>query len=140
MRKTVMVLVCLIVVYHLFFLRECLADIRQTDSCGKDIGVFVVSFYDNCKACCGKDESHQAYGITASGERARRGYAACNWLPFGTVLKIEGLGMFTVKDRGAKRLFGTPKRPVKRIDVWVASHDEAQKLGIQIRRVALLSR
>jgi 3D (Asp-Asp-Asp) domain-containing protein len=99
----------------------------------------VITFYDNCKLCCLKDESHPAYGITASGERARRGYVACNWLPFGTVLEVEGLGVFTVKDRGARSLFGTPKNPIKHIDVWVPSHAEARKLGKQIRRVALLN-
>ena len=104
------------------------------------MGEFVVTFYDNCKVCCGKDESHPAYGITASGERARQGYIACNWLPFGTVLEVEGLGIFTVKDWGAKSLFGTPKKPIKHIDVWVTSHAEARRLGKQIRRVILLTK
>jgi len=133
------ILICLIVISQLFFLRECSSNMRQKGLRGKGMGEFVVTFFCNCKVCCGKDESHPAYGITASGERARRGHAACNWLPFGTVLEVEGLGVFTVKDRGAKSLFGTPKKPIKRIDVWVASHTEARKLGKQIRRVALLT-
>ena len=111
------ILICFVVISQWFCLRECSSNARQ----GKGMGAFVVTFYCNCKLCCGKDESHPAYGITASGERARHGYIACNWLPFGAVLKVEGLGALTVKDRGAKRLFGTYNRHVKRIDVWVAS-------------------
>ena len=104
----------------------------------KDIGEFVITFYDNCEKCCGKKPSHPAYGITASGDRTRHGYVACNWLPFGTTLEIEGLGAFTVKDRGAKSIFGTKENPKKRLDVWVPSHTEALKLGKQVRRVRVL--
>ena len=122
-----------------FYLRECLPDIRRNGVGEKDLGVFTITFYDNCKACCEKDKSHPAYGMTTSGKRARRGYAACNWLPFDTVLKIEGLGVYTIKDRGAKAFFGTHKKPTKRIDVWVSSHHEARRLGMQKRRVVLLA-
>lgn len=134
------VLVCLIVIAQWFCIQECSSSTRQKSLQRKHLGEFVITFYDNCKLCCNKDESHSAYGITASGERARRGYVACNWLPFGAVLEVEGLGIFTVKDRGAKSLFGTHKKPIKHIDVWVPSHTEARKLGKQIRRVALLTK
>jgi len=134
------IVICLVVISQWFCMWECLSNTSQNGSRGNDMGEFVVTFYDNCKVCCGKDESHPAYGITASGERARRGYIACNWLPFGTVLEVEGLGIFTVKDWGAKSLFGTPKKPIKHIDVWVTSHAEARRLGKQIRRVILLTK
>lgn len=100
--------------------------------------IAIINFYDNCKLCCGKDESHPAYGITASGERTRQGYAACNWMPFGTKIEVEGLGVYVIKDRGAKSLFGTPKNPIKRIDIWVPTHAEARKLGKQTRRVVMM--
>ena len=136
MRKTIIIFLGIIISWLCSL--ECLSSTRQKGLESKDLGEFVVTFYDNCKLCCLKDESHPAYGITASGELARPGHIACNWLPFGTVLKIEGLGVFTVKDRGAKSLFGTPKNPIKHVDVWVSSHVEARKLGKQIRRVTLL--
>lgn len=138
MRKTI--LVCLVMLTSLCCSRECSPNVKQKSLVKKDLGGFIVTFYDNCELCTLKDASHPAYGITASGEQARQGYVACNWLPFGTMLEIEGLGVFTVKDRGAKSLFGTHKKPIKRIDVWVPSHAEARKLGKQMRRVALLKK
>lgn len=138
MRKTI--LVCLVMFTSLCCSRECSPNVKQKSLVKKDLGELVVTFFDNCKLCCGKDESHPAYGITASGEQARQGYVACNWLPFGTVLEVEGLGVYTVKDRGARSLFGTHRKPIKRIDIWVSTHAEARKLGKQIRRVALLKK
>lgn len=52
--------------------------------------------YDLCAACCGSTT-----GLTASGTAAEVGRTvACNDLPFGTVLWIDGIGERVVEDRG----------------------------------------
>ena len=89
-----------------------------------------ITAYDNCKLCCNKDVNHPAYGITASGKKAQAGYAACNWLPFNTPLLVGGKP-YTVQDRGAKSLFGTKANPIKHLDIWMPTHAEARKFGVQ---------
>jgi peptidoglycan DL-endopeptidase CwlO len=92
-----------------------------------------ITAYDACVACCGKSD-----GITASGKKAIYGYVACNWLKFGTKVSIEGLGIFTVQDRGAKSLFGSKKNHIKHLDVYMDTHREALKFGNQYREVVIL--
>ena len=85
-----------------------------------------ITAYCSCKKCCGKSD-----GITASGKQARYGYVACNWLPFGTILSINGVQGFKVMDRGAKSLFGSKTNHIKHLDVWMSSHQEARNFGVR---------
>lgn len=96
--------------------------------------VWKVTFYCACKRCCGVHAS----GITASGRRVAPGMVACNWLPFGTRLEVEGLGVFTVEDRGARSLFGDKKNKIKHIDIYMESHAEALKMGVKWLKVRIL--
>ncbi|WP_371079079.1 3D domain-containing protein, partial [Salmonella enterica] len=62
--------------------------------------VVEVTAYCPCKRCCGKWSG----GPTASGKMPKQGVTvACNWLPFGTRVSIEGLGERIVQDRMSKR-------------------------------------
>jgi 3D (Asp-Asp-Asp) domain-containing protein len=88
--------------------------------------IWKITAYCACEKCCGKSD-----GITASGKKARYGMVACNWLKFGTKIRIEGLGVFEVQDRGAKSLFGTFKNPVRHVDVYLPSHAQALKFGVK---------
>lgn len=59
--------------------------------------------YCACAACCGKSN-----GVTASGKKVYNGmpnpyYVACNWLPLGSVISVDGTN-YTVVDRGGSRL------------------------------------
>ena len=103
---------------------------EQKECATQGDNLWTITFYCPCKICCGKD----ARGITASGKKASVGMVACNILPFGTVVWIEGLGNRTIEDRGAKRLFDSKRR----IDIFVRSHDEARKPGIAKRRVKVI--
>lgn len=101
------------------------------------LGVFKATAYCSCAKCCGKSD-----GVTASGEQAKDGTIACNWLPFGTKLRIAPQGsnakirpfkqgsIGTVLDRGAKSLFGSKHNHIKHIDLWMSSHDEALRYGV----------
>jgi 3D (Asp-Asp-Asp) domain-containing protein len=91
---------------------------------------WLISAYCSCKKCCGKSN-----GITASGKVARWEYVACNWLKFGTVVEIKGLGRFIVMDRGAKSKFGSKTNHIKHLDVWFPTHKQAKEFGVQWREV-----
>lgn len=83
-----------------------------------------VTHYDVCLACCGKTD-----GITASGLEIRNGMenpyiVACNWLPFGSVLEINGM-QYTVADRG-----GASLSEIGHVDIFVPEgHQAALELG-----------
>lgn len=89
-----------------------------------------ITAYCACSKCCGKTD-----GIMASGKKVYPGAIACNWLPFGTKVKIEGIGIFTVEDRGAKSLFGTKTNHIKHIDIYMPTHREALKFGVRWLKV-----
>ena len=81
------------------------------------LGDFKITGYDPwCKHCCSR-----ADGITASGTlcAAGRTIATDRKYPFGTKMYIEGLGTFTVEDRGVEG---------NHIDVVALSHEEAYKI------------
>ena len=79
--------------------------------------------YCACEICCGKSN-----GITASGKKVQNGmenpyYIACNWLPLGSVIEVNGTA-YTVVDRGGN-LSGQG-----RIDIFTPEgHDAAIKSG-----------
>lgn len=52
--------------------------------------------------------------------------AAPKHIPFGTVIKLDGLGEFVVQDRGGGIKV---KDGVVYIDVWMESHQEALEFG-----------
>lgn len=84
-----------------------------------------ISHYCSCQKCCGKYSD----GKFASNKPCYVGGVACNWLPFGTKIKIDGK-LYTVEDRGAKSIFGTKKNPKYAIDVYCASHVAALRNGV----------
>lgn len=77
------------------------------------IGTMYITGYDNCVQCCGK----WAGDPTASGVMPTVNHTvAMSDYPFGTKFYIEGLGYYTVEDRGVGR--GT-------VDVFCNNHSEA---------------
>lgn len=88
-----------------------------------------VTAYTSSADECGND-----LGITASGALARDGVVACNFLPFGTRLKIPAMfgdKEFEVKDRMAKS-----KQDF--IDVWVETKPEAFRIGKSYNTIVIL--
>ncbi len=79
-----------------------------------------VTAYTSSADECGND-----FGITASGERARDGVVACNFLPFGTRVRIPelfGEREFVVMDRMSKG-------KENYVDVWVKRKYTARRIG-----------
>ena len=95
--------------------------------------IWKITHYCSCAKCCGK----YADGHFASGKKCYEGGVACNWLPFGTKLIIEGK-TYTVEDRGAKSLFGTKANPIKHLDIWEKSHNEALCKGVEYKKVVIV--
>jgi len=93
-----------------------------------------ITAYCACEKCCGK----YADGICASGKKAQYGYVACNWLPFGAIVEINGIGTFSVQDRGAKSLFGGKDNHIKHLDVYMPTHKESRQFGVKWREVTIL--
>lgn len=80
------------------------------------LGRFKITGYDACATCCGKSDE-----ITASGVKARVNHtcATHKYIPFGTRLYIEGLGEYTVEDRGVKKGI---------VDIFCNNHEECYAL------------
>ena len=80
------------------------------------LGSLWITGYDACVKCCGNTS-----GITASGVKATTDHtvAMCRDYPFGTKIYIEGLGYYTVEDRGVGQ--GC-------VDVFCNNHDECARV------------
>lgn len=95
---------------------------------------YTVTAYDNagpagCRACCGKwAPLHR----TASGERPAVGVTcAANRWPFGTRLRIEGVGVRVVQDRLLPK-YGD------RVEVFMPTHRQAKIFGKRRLKVEVL--
>lgn len=94
-----------------------------------------LTHYCICKECCGKDESHPAYGITASGRRAEP-YVSVAVDPFliplgSTVLIDYGFGELLEcrADDTGSAVAGA------HIDLCAPDHQTALEMGVQTVRV-----
>lgn len=84
---------------------------------------------------CGKLPTHPAYGITANGNKVKKGIIAVDTrvLPFGSKVYIEGLGEFIADDTGAD-IKGN------RIDIYMDNVNDVIKFGRQYRKVIVLKK
>ena len=74
-------------------------------------------------------------GRSASGRPNIAGQTcACNCLPFGTVIEVEGMGRFTVTDRGASSGAWSWHNSGW-CDLYLGSEAECQQWGVQHRNV-----
>lgn len=84
-----------------------------------DIGEYKLTFYCNCKRCCGR----WAGGPCANGQMPAEGRTvACGSLPLGTRILIAGQGEFVVEDRGVSG---------RHIDIYMNSHSACLQKGVQ---------
>ena len=93
------------------------------------LGMFTVTAYCACPVCCGSYSS----GYTASGTYAAEGRTvACNSLPMGTHIYIEGCGNYTVEDTGWSP-YGESW-----LDIFFEDHDAALAFGVKDAEVYLI--
>lgn len=104
--------------------------LKQADSFVAEITAYTAGFES-----CGKLPTDPSYGITASGIKVREGIIATDirYIPFGTKVYIEGLGVFESQDVG-----GDIKG--NRIDIYMESLQDALKFGRQFRKVIILGK
>lgn len=88
--------------------------------------VFTLTAYCPCKKCSGKWENETAIGVKA--KEGRTVAVDPEVISLGTVVRIDGLGVFMAEDTG-----GAIKD--NRIDVYFENHSEAVKFGVQRKRV-----
>lgn len=94
------------------------------------LGKFKITHYCACKKCCGAN----AQGITASGKRVEEGKTIAvdaSVIKMGSKVLIDGYGEYEAQDTGS-----AIKGNV--IDVYVADHNQALKMGVVYRDVYLL--
>lgn len=101
----------------------------------KQIENATITAYCICKECCGKDESHPAYGITASGRPAEPFVSVAvdpYLIPLGSTVYLDygdgELHQFRADDTGSG-VAGA------HIDVCMTTHEEALEHGVQTARV-----
>ena len=95
---------------------------------GTFVGNYKLTAYCPCSICCGE----WAGGPCASGNYPSAGYTvACNSLPMGTVIYIEGYGTYVVEDTGG--MGGSV------IDIFFNTHEEALAFGASYANVYIVS-
>jgi 3D (Asp-Asp-Asp) domain-containing protein len=80
------------------------------------------------------EETDDTPFITADGSHVRDGIVACNFLPFGTKVRIPSLfgdKVFEVHDRMNKRY------PYK-MDIWMADYSEAIQFGVKYAHIEIV--
>ena len=87
---------------------------------------FVCSFYSNDEQENGRGNA----GATASGKELREGIIASNNFKFGTKIHIDKLGDYVVQDTGNENYIKQIDNNTYKIDVYVSSKEEAERLGI----------
>jgi 3D (Asp-Asp-Asp) domain-containing protein len=98
---------------------------RGSDSTNRQ---YTVTAYCHCSTCCGRSGQPTANGATPT---VGVTVAAPRAIPFGTRLRIEGLGERIVQDRQSKKFDD-------RIDIFMASHEEAVKFGVRTLQVTII--
>jgi 3D (Asp-Asp-Asp) domain-containing protein len=94
---------------------------------GISMGDFTLTAYTAGPESTGKAPGHPAYGITATGTKAREGVTIAvdpKVIPIGSRVYIEGIGYRTAQDVG-----GAIKG--NRIDVFMNDLSEARKFGVK---------
>lgn len=94
------------------------------------LGKFKITHYCACKKCCGPN----AQGITASGKRVEEGKTIAvdtKVIKLGSKVYIDGYGKMEAQDTGS-----AIKGNI--IDVYVADHNEALKMGVVYKDVYLV--
>ena len=102
---------------------------------------FMATAYCSCEKCCGEwatkrplDENGEQIVYGASGIVLQQGVSVAadtSLYPMGTQLEIEGMGTYTVHDRG-----GAIKD--NRIDIYFENHQDAIAFGVQTVQVRVV--
>ena len=97
---------------------------------------FRVTAYCACEKCCGKwasnrplDKNGKPIVYGASGKKLISNYSCASPLPFGTKIKLDGIGTVEVHDRTAKWVVNKYGKNI--IDIYMTNHNEAYKFALK---------
>jgi 3D (Asp-Asp-Asp) domain-containing protein len=98
------------------------------------LGEYTITAYCNGKSTTGKDPGDPGYGITSSGAETIEGItAACNSLPEGCLVEIEGLGYRSIVDKVPPRIDAYYDH--KLIDVFFEDYEACVRFGVKRLKV-----
>lgn len=99
------------------------------------LGKCKIMAYCACEICCGKWAKNRPDGIVygASGEELVAGVSCASPLPFGTVLRVEGVGTYIVQDRPPAWVVDNYGENL--VDIYLDDHQAALEFGIQYHDV-----
>ena len=101
------------------------AEVDNTEINSSYLRIHTITAYCGCTQCTG------GLGVTASGTTPAEGWTvACNSLPFGTQISING-NTYEVQDTG--------NMDDRTIDIYMNSHEDAVAFGMQTADVYLVS-
>lgn len=95
----------------------------------KQLGLWKITAYDGCFKC-----NHFNMGQTSSGIKPSRITVATNWFKLGTKIKV-GEREYIVQDRGSEAKFGPFNKPMKHVDLFFPTHEQASKFGVKYMQV-----
>ena len=97
---------------------------------------FRVTAYCACTKCCGKwaskrplDKNGKPIVYGASGKKLISNYSCASPLPFGTKIKLDGIGTVEVQDRTANWVVNKYGKNI--IDIYMTNHNEAYKFALK---------
>ena len=97
---------------------------------------FRVTAYCACTKCCGKwaskrplDKNGKPIVYGASGKKLIGNYSCAAPLPFGTKIKLDGIGTVEVQDRTAKWVVNKYGKNI--IDIYMTDHNKAYKFALK---------
>ena len=97
---------------------------------------FRVTAYCACAKCCGKwaskrplDKNGKPIVYGASGKKLISNYSCASPLPFGTKIKLDGIGTVEVQDRTANWVVNKYGQNI--IDIYMTNHNEAYKFALK---------
>jgi 3D (Asp-Asp-Asp) domain-containing protein len=106
----------------------------KTDKTNKK--TFRVTAYCACAKCCGKwaskrplDNNGKPIVYGASGKKLISNYSCAAPLPFGTKIKLDGIGTVEVHDRTANWVVNKYGKNI--IDIYMTNHKEASKFALK---------
>ena len=111
---------------------ENLVEIKTIEPKLTSLGSFTVTAYCCCKECCGKEETHPDYGVTATGTKATEGRTVAVdpfVVPLGTTVYLNG-NPYIAEDTGSA-IKG------KKIDLFINDHQRAKIFGVQEMEVKI---
>lgn len=100
----------------------------------KDNFIATVTAYSPDYESTGKTPDHPLYKITATGSTAEEGRTVAadfDFLPPGSVIEIEGIGIRIVEDTGGGLSYG-------HIDLYFETHEQAVEFGTKRRGIKVL--